>query len=67
MEYSGFESPAVEGRNPNNGIALGPEAAPKQSVPVFSWQRRRLLRISAQRYNRLDHYRRLVDALAAEL
>lgn len=36
-------------------------------VPVFSWQGRRLLRISAQRYNRLDHYRRLVDALQAEL
>lgn len=36
-------------------------------VPVFSWGGRRLLRISAQRYNRLDHFRRLVDALAAEL
>lgn len=36
-------------------------------VPVFSWEGRRLLRISAQRYNRLDDYRRLVDALAEEL
>lgn len=36
-------------------------------VPVFSWGGRRLLRISAQRYNRLDHFRRLVDALVAEL
>lgn len=36
-------------------------------VPVFAWQARRVLRISAQRYNRLDHYRRLVDALVAEL
>lgn len=36
-------------------------------VPVFGWQGRRLLRISAQRYNRLDHFRRLVDALGMEL
>ena len=36
-------------------------------VPVFSWGGRRVLRISAQRYNRLDHYRRLVDALVMEL
>jgi len=36
-------------------------------VPVFSWNGRRLLRISAQRYNRLDDYRRLVDALVMEL
>lgn len=36
-------------------------------VPVFAWQGRRLLRISAQRYNRLDDYRRLVDALLDEL
>jgi isopenicillin-N epimerase len=36
-------------------------------VPVFSWGGRRVLRISAQRYNRLDHFRRLVDALVAEL
>ena len=36
-------------------------------VPVFSWSDRRVLRISAQRYNRLDDYRRLVDALVAEL
>ncbi|MGH8912274.1 MAG: aminotransferase class V-fold PLP-dependent enzyme, partial [Acidimicrobiia bacterium] len=36
-------------------------------VPVFSWGGRRVLRISAQRYNRLDDFRRLVDALVAEL
>lgn len=36
-------------------------------VPVFSWNGRRLLRISAQRYNRLDDFRRLVDALTDEL
>lgn len=36
-------------------------------VPVFAWQGRRILRISAQRYNRLDDYRRLVDALTLEL
>ena len=36
-------------------------------VPVFAWNGLRLLRISAQRYNRLDDYRRLVDALLAEL
>lgn len=36
-------------------------------VPVYSWQGRRLLRLSAQRYNRLDDYRRLVDALVMEL
>jgi isopenicillin-N epimerase len=36
-------------------------------VPVFSWQGRRILRLSAQRYNRLDDYRRLVDALVMEL
>lgn len=36
-------------------------------VPVFSWNGRRVLRISAQRYNRLDDYRRLVDALVMEL
>lgn len=36
-------------------------------VPVFGWGGRRLLRISAQRYNRLDDYRRLVDALVDEL
>src|SRR5690606_25676154 len=32
-------------------------------VPVYAWRGRRLLRLSAQRYNRLDDYRRLVDAL----
>lgn len=36
-------------------------------VPVFSWKGRRILRLSAQRYNRLDDYRRLVDALIDEL
>lgn len=36
-------------------------------VPVFSWAGRRILRLSAQRYNRLDDYRRLVDALVAEI
>lgn len=36
-------------------------------VPVFSWKGRRMLRLSAQRYNRLDDYRRLVDALIDEL
>jgi len=36
-------------------------------VPVFAWNGRRLLRISAQRYNRLDDFRRLVDALSNEL
>jgi isopenicillin-N epimerase len=36
-------------------------------VPVQNWNRRRLLRLSAQRYNRLDDYRRLVDALIDEL
>lgn len=36
-------------------------------VPVFSWEGRRVLRISAQRYNRLDDFRRLVDALIDEL
>ena len=36
-------------------------------VPVFAWSGRRVLRLSAQRYNRLDDYRRLVDALVGEL
>lgn len=36
-------------------------------VPVYAWRGRRLLRLSAQRYNRLDDYRRLVDALIDEL
>lgn len=36
-------------------------------APVYSWAGRRLLRICAQRYNRLDDYRRLVDALIDEL
>lgn len=36
-------------------------------VPVFAWNGMRVLRISAQRYNRLDDYRRLVDALLDEL
>jgi isopenicillin-N epimerase len=36
-------------------------------VPVFAWGGRRILRLSAQRYNRLDDYRRLVDALVDEL
>ncbi|MFP3915907.1 MAG: aminotransferase class V-fold PLP-dependent enzyme [Actinomycetota bacterium] len=36
-------------------------------VPVFAWEGRRILRLSAQRYNRLDDYRRLVDALIDEL
>jgi isopenicillin-N epimerase len=38
-------------------------------VPIFSWPRppSRLLRISAQRYNTLDHYRRLVAVLPAAL
>lgn len=36
-------------------------------VPVYKWGGRRLLRLSAQRYNRLDDYRRLVDALIDEL
>ncbi len=36
-------------------------------APVFSWGGRRILRLSAQRYNRLDDFRRLVDALATEL
>ena len=36
-------------------------------VPVYNWNHVRLLRLSAQRYNRLDDYRRLVDALIDEL
>ncbi|HEX2153544.1 MAG TPA: aminotransferase class V-fold PLP-dependent enzyme [Acidimicrobiia bacterium] len=36
-------------------------------VPVFAWEGQRVLRLSAQRYNRLDDYRRLVDALIDEL
>ena len=38
-------------------------------VPVMSWPAapRRLLRISAQLYNRRDHYARLAEALAKEL
>ena len=38
-------------------------------VPVISWPAapRRLLRISAQLYNRRDHYARLAEALAKEL
>ena len=36
-------------------------------VPVYAWRGRRLLRLSAQRYNRFDDYRRLVDALIDEL
>lgn len=36
-------------------------------VPVVRWQGRRILRISAQRYNRPDDYARLADALATEL
>lgn len=36
-------------------------------VPVFAWEGHRVLRLSAQRYNRLDDYRRLVDALIDEL
>jgi isopenicillin-N epimerase len=38
-------------------------------VPVMSWPAapRRLIRISAQLYNRLDHYTRLADALSKEL
>jgi isopenicillin-N epimerase len=38
-------------------------------VPVMSWPAapRRLIRISAQLYNRLDHYRTLADALGKEL
>ncbi len=38
-------------------------------VPVMSWPAppRRLLRISAQLYNRPDHYARLAEALAKEL
>src|SRR5499427_2467383 len=38
-------------------------------VPVMSWPAapRRLIRISAQLYNRLDHYATLADALAKEL
>ena len=38
-------------------------------VPVFSWPQGggRILRVSAQLYNRPGQYRRLADALAAEL
>lgn len=38
-------------------------------VPVMSWPAppRRLLRISAQLYNRHDHYTRLAEALGKEL
>ena len=38
-------------------------------VPVFAWPQspQRLLRISAQQYNRLEEYHRLADALTEEL
>lgn len=36
-------------------------------VAVFAWEGRRVLRMSAQRYNRLDDYRRLVDSLLGEI
>jgi isopenicillin-N epimerase len=38
-------------------------------VPVFAWPEspQRLLRISAQQYNRLDDYLRLAEALSEEL
>ncbi|MGH8873736.1 MAG: aminotransferase class V-fold PLP-dependent enzyme, partial [Acidimicrobiia bacterium] len=38
-------------------------------VPVFSWPQfpRRVIRVSAQRYNHLEQYRRLAEAVTAEL
>ncbi|HTJ85109.1 MAG TPA: aminotransferase class V-fold PLP-dependent enzyme [Polyangiaceae bacterium] len=38
-------------------------------LPIFPWPRwpKRLIRVSAQRYNRLEQYERLADALTAEL